>query len=226
MFEPALPEVGPCSSRDQEACVLWVDHLRERKTGPSFPLTVLVCGTHEVGFTLYPPGHVPYGRVSVAPVAPDGRTIIDGPSGAQAFEGTVFAAALDASRGAAWDREREGGSDRWWGTQGQRVALALRICGVAPELGEAEREVVAAALGVELLHLREQAKRVAAAPGYRRRGQGVCAVLERLTEGPCVLSRLMASGHLAGLWGPPLRWDTQAARLRSWSFRGLQAALR
>jgi hypothetical protein len=174
-----------------------------------------MCGTHEVGFTLYPPGHVPYGRVSLAPVAPDGRTIIDGPRGAQAFEGTVFAAALDASKGMAWDREREGGSDRWWGTQGQRVALALGICGVAPELGEAEREAVAAVLGVELLHLREQAQKVVAAPGYRRRGEGVCAVLERLTEGPCVLSRLMASGHLAGFWGPPLRWDPQAARLRS-----------
>lgn len=226
VFEPAMPEVGPCSSRDQEACVLWVDHLRERKTGPCFPLTVLVCRTHEMGFTLYPPGHVPYGRVSVAPVAPDGRAIIDGPSGAEALEGTVFAAALDASKGAAWDRDQPGGSGRWWQTQRQRVALALRVCGVAPELGQTEREVVAAALGVELLLLREQAQRVAATPGYRSRGQGVCAVLERLTAGgPCVLWRLMASGHLAGLWGPPLWWDPQAGRLRSWSFRGLQAAL-
>jgi hypothetical protein len=219
-----MPEVGPCSWRDREACVLWVDHLRERKTGPCFPLTVVICRTHGVCFTLYPPGHVPYGRAAVAPVAPDGGTIIDGPSGAEAFEGTAFAAALDASKGTAWDRERSGGSERWWETQRQRVALALRICGVAPDFGEVEREVVAAALEVELLLLREQAQRVAAAPGYRRRGEGVCAVLERLAEGPCLLSRLMASGHLAGLWGPPLWWDTRAARLRSWSFRGLQAA--
>ena len=92
--------------------MVWVDHVRERKTGPCFPLTVLVCGTHEVGFTLYPPGHVPYGRAAVARVAPDGRAIIDGPSGAEVFDGTVFAAALDASKGTAWDREREGGSER------------------------------------------------------------------------------------------------------------------
>ncbi len=226
VLEPAIPEVGPCASRDREACVVWVDHVRERKTGPCFPLTVLVCGTHEVGFTLYPPGHVPYGRAAVARVAPDGRAIIDGPSGAEVFDGTVFAAALDASKGTAWDREREGGSERWWGTQWRSLAMAQRICGVSPELGEAGREMVAAALEVELLLLREQAQRVAEAPGYRRRGEGICAVLDRLSEGSCVLSRLMASGHLAGLWGPPLWWDTQAGRLRSWSFRGLQAALR
>ncbi len=184
VLEPAMPKVGPCSSRDREACVLWVDHLRERKTGPCFPLTVLACGTHEVGFTLYPPGHAPYRRAAVAPGAPDGWAIVDGPSGAQAFEGTVFEAALDASKGTAWDRERPGGNERWWGTQWRRLAVAQRICGVAPELGEAEREVVAAALGVELLLLRDQAQRIAATPGYRRRGQGVCTVLGGSPNGP------------------------------------------
>lgn len=206
--------------------MLGVDHLRERKTGPCFPLTVLVCETHEVGFTLYPPGHVPYGRAQVAPVAPDGRAIVDLPRGAEAFEETVFKAAVCASKGAAWDRERAGGSEWWWGTQWRRQAVAVRICGVAPTLGETEREAVAAALGVELLLLREEAQRIASNPGYRSRGQGVSAVLGRLAIGPCLLSRLMAGGHLVGLWGPPLWWDTQAAQLRSLAFRGLQAALR
>lgn len=223
VLEPTLPEVGPCSWRDREACALGVDHVRERKTGPCFPLTVLVCETHGVGFTLYPPGHVPYGRTAVATVAPDGRALVDGPKGAEGFEETVFAAALSASEGEAWDRERPGGSARWWGTQWRRLAVALRICGLAPGIGEAERASVAAALGVELLLLRDQAWRTAAAPGYRRRGQAVRAVLERLAPGPCVLSRLMASGHLAGLWGAPLWWETQTGRLRSWSFRGVQA---
>jgi hypothetical protein len=202
-----------------------VDHVRERKTGPCFPLTVLACGRHGVGFTLYPPGHVPYGRVQVVPVAPDGRAIVDLPRGAEAFEGTVFEATLCASKGAAWDRERAGGSERWWGTQWRRQAVGVRICGVAPALGEADREAVAAALEVELLLLREQAQSIASHPGYRSRGQGVSAVLGRLAVGPCLLSRLMASGHLAGLWGPPLWWDTQAAQLRSFAFRGLQSAL-
>lgn len=226
MLEPAIPDRGPCCVRGGGACVLRVDHLRERKTGPCFPLTVLACQTHGMGFTLYPPGHVPYGRVAVVRGAPDGGAIVDGPRGVRAFEGTVFAAVLSASEGTAWDRERAGGGELWWGTQWQRVAMATVMCGVSPGLEEAEREMVAAALGVELLLLREQAQAIAAAPGYRRRGQGVCAVLGRLAAGPCLLSRLMASGHLAGLWGLPLWWDTQAAQLRSLAFRGLPAALR
>ncbi len=222
VLEPALPAVGPCSWRDREACALEVDHVRERKTGPCFPLTVLVCETHGVGFTLYPPGHVPYGRTAVVSVAPEGGAILDGPVGAEAFEGTVFAAALSAAQGEPWDRERPGGSARWWELQWRRLVMALRICGLSPGIEEAERESVSAALGVQLLLLREQARRIAAAPGYRRRGQAVRAVLESLTRGSCVLSRLMASGHLAGLWGAPLWWEAQTGRLRSWSFRGVQ----
>lgn len=216
---------GVCFTRDQVACVLGVHHVRERKTGPCFPLTVLRCvATHGMGFTLYPPGHVPYGRVRVAPVAPDGRAIEEGPRGAEAFEGTIFEAALCASRGKAWDRESAGGSERWWGTQWRRLAVALRICGLVPGLSEAEREVMAAAAGVALLLLREQARAVAAGPGYRRRGQAVEAVLGRLAGPPCTLSRLMAAGHRAGLWGSPLWWDGSCARLRSWSFPGPRAA--
>ena len=226
VFKPAKPDAGSCHVEGGKACVLWVDHLRERKTGPCIPLTVLACGTHGVCFTVYPPGHVPYGRTRVAPVALDGKAIVDRPSGTEGFEGTIFEAALDASKGAAWDRSREGGGERWWGTQGRRVAAALKILGVAPGLGEVEREAMAAALGVALLLLCEQAYGIAATPGYRRRGQAVCAVLGQLGEGPCVLSLLMASGHLAGLWGAPLWWDTQSARLRSWSFRGLESAIR
>lgn len=187
---------------------------------------VLTCKTHRLGFTLYPPGHVPYGRARVVPVAPDGAAIVDGPGGAEAFFGTVFEAALDASKGEAWDRERVGGSERWWGTQGRGITAALRICGVTPGLGEAEREGIAAALGVGLLLLREQAQGIAAAPGYRRRGDAVRAVLGALAPGPCVLERLMASGHMAGLWGAPHGWDPQGARLRPYSFRGLRAAVK
>lgn len=221
ILEPAMPKVGACFALDGVACVLWVHHMRERKTGPCFPVTVVECGTHGVSFTLYPPGHVPYGRARVAAVAPDGGAIVDGPGGAEAFEGTIFAAALAAAKGEAWDREHEGGSERWWGTQWRRLAVAQRISGVTPALGEPEREAMAAALGVTLLLLREQAQGISAAPGYRRRGQAVRAVLGALAGGPCVLSRLMAGGQLAGLWGAPHRWDPQGGQLRSLSFPGL-----
>jgi hypothetical protein len=217
---PAMPEAGPCGERYERACVVVVDHVRKRSTGPCFPLTVVRCGTHRAGFTLYPPGHVPYGRIAVAPVAPDGRSSAEVQTGAAAFAGTMFEAALDAARGQGWSRECPGGSDRWWGTQGRRLEASIRVCGVSPQLQEPEREAQGAALRVELLLLREGASALLAAPGYRSRGQAVHRVLERLSEGPCVLQRLMKSGHLARLWGPPFSWDPGTARLSRLWFRG------
>jgi hypothetical protein len=41
-----------------EACVLIVHHVRERKTGPRGPVTVLQCRTHRRAFTHYPLGHM------------------------------------------------------------------------------------------------------------------------------------------------------------------------
>lgn len=219
---PVMPEAGPCAERDGRACQVWVDHVRERSTGPRFPLTVAACGTHGLAFTLYPPGHVPYGRAAMAPVTPEGRACT-GAAEAEAFAGTFFQAALDASLEQSWLRESPGGSERWWGTQGRRLSASVRVCGVWPELEEPRREAVAAALGVALLVLREGASAIKARPGYRSRGHAVRTVLERVWAGPCVLARLMASGHLVGLWGEPYSWDAGTAQLRRLSFPGLGA---
>ena len=200
--------------------MLCLDHLRTRKTGPCFALTVLRCLTHNRAFTLYPPGFVPYGRVAVAPVAPDGSAVVQAVVDAQAFAGTLFDAALDAAQGEAWPRQCEGGTDRWWGRQCRHVDAALSICGVAPTLLAPAREAQAAALDVPTLLLLEHAAAIAAAPGYRSRGRAVRAVLDRVPAGPCPLQRVLAAGHLAGLWGPPLLWEPGIGRLRCLSFRG------
>jgi len=72
-----VPERCP-AAKTGEPCQLRVDHCRERKTGPCFPLAVMRCSTHQVAFTVYPPGHYPYGRVAVAPVAPGGELLREG----------------------------------------------------------------------------------------------------------------------------------------------------
>src|ERR1017187_11039531 len=67
--EGAFAAVLPDRCLDTAACAgceISVHHLRARRTGPQFPLTVVHCKTHGHAFTLYPPGHVPYGRVAVA----------------------------------------------------------------------------------------------------------------------------------------------------------------
>ena len=64
---------------------------RERKTGPEFPIQVLHCGTHTRYFTAYPVGHVPYGRVRMAPVEPGGQAseVVEGEPAAS-WRGTLF----------------------------------------------------------------------------------------------------------------------------------------
>ena len=46
-----------------QRCSVFIDHHRDRKTGPGFPLAVVGCSRPPQGrHTLYPSGHIPYGR--------------------------------------------------------------------------------------------------------------------------------------------------------------------
>jgi len=182
-----------------------------------FPLAVMRCLTHGHRFTLYPPGHVPYGRVRVAPVALDGTELS---ATLEKFVGSRFDAAIDAADGTAWKRENPGGSDKWWPKQGRRLVEAVQIFGVTPGLDPALQHAQAAALEVDLLLLVQWATLIANAPGYRSRGQAAVAVLEQVVQHGRVLQCVLAAGHRVGLWGPPLRWDTAARQLRPWAFRG------
>jgi hypothetical protein len=72
---------------------------------------VVRCRTHAGAFTLYPPGHVPYGRQAVEPLAPDGgRLLGERTEGEpndpleQQLAGGLFDAALDAAAGRCWSR--------------------------------------------------------------------------------------------------------------------------
>ena len=90
VLSPKLPLMGPCSAEHDGECRLSVDHRRARKTGPCFPITVMRCREHGHSFTLYPPGHVPYGRRAVAPVAVDGSLV-------QGEDGELYRLAGDGS---------------------------------------------------------------------------------------------------------------------------------
>jgi len=198
---PEIPGEGPCRDPGDGPCRLVTDHWRERTTGPGFPLLVMRCLTHRRGFTLYPHGHVPYGREAIAPVAPDGASSGTGPG---RFVGTVFEAAVDASRGRPWPRERRDGGHAWWPTMWHRLAQAEVWLGVSPELGEKLRERRAADLEADLLPLTEGARGIEAAPGYRSRGRAVVKVLGELPADRSLLYRLLRAGHAAGLFGEPL----------------------
>jgi hypothetical protein len=75
----------PCSDGDRP-CRLKKHSFRARKTGPKFPLRVVYCHTHQRHFTVYPMGHVPYGRESVAPLDLQGCPT----AGEEAWQKTFF----------------------------------------------------------------------------------------------------------------------------------------
>ena len=99
---PRLPDTCPLEAEDGQFCRLFQDHFRERKTGPRFALCVMRCRTHEIGFTLYPPGYTPWGR---KPWVPDG-VVMKAEDDAEWLRNTYFEAALDAAEGVFWPREK------------------------------------------------------------------------------------------------------------------------
>lgn len=193
--------------------------MRPRRTGPRFALWVLRCRTHDVYFTVYPPGHVPYGQQPVLPLAPDGRIPVAPQSVGQderppIFDGTLFEAAWDAGRGCVWSRECLQQSGRWQATQVQRVEQAARLTGVSADLDVTVQSTQAEALGVDVLTLREAQSLVRQKPGLISRGAAVVRVLEAcLRRGGHLVRRLIAAGHLAELWGRPYWWNLSASRL-------------
>jgi hypothetical protein len=187
-----------------KVCKLSVHDRRGRKTGPEHQLTVVACGTHGCGFTLYPPGYAPYRRQPVVRLSPAGAPVeSEGDDKSSQLSGTLFEAAVDARHGRAWARSSgDGVPDRWWGTQGRHLDLASRLVGVARGLADRIREAISAVLSVGTLVLRETSR----AEGYRAIGKAVCQVLQRL-RGPRRAVHLLTCGHLIGHWGEPLHWD-------------------
>jgi hypothetical protein len=216
-----VPTVCPWRLPDAPSCRVRVDHRRDRKSGPCFALVVARCAVHDRAFTLYPPGHVPYGRVAIAPVAVDGAPLrSEAPDDIEPGWGaTVFAAALDASRGEPWTRSSKEPSDpRRWRTQRRRLSLAAALVGIAA-IAVPVRAQIAHALDVALLALADAAAQFGAAAGYRGRGDAVLHVLRELRVAPVIGDQLLASGALAGCWGEPMRWEAESGRLRVIAFR-------
>jgi len=210
------PNTGPCAQHDEQPCRLFLDHERLRTTGPCFALEVLRCRSHEIAFTVYPPGHVPYGRVALAPVAPDGHALITTHRRTHRFEGTLFAAALDAADHQAWPQAAEDGYllPRF-PTQMRRLVRACRLLGVEPTLKAERRQCLGSILGVAGQHLHDGAVEIQQQSGYHRRGKAVVGVLDALQwAGIALFDRLAACGARAGLWPVPLRWVPESGHLQ------------
>jgi hypothetical protein len=182
--------------------------LRVRKTGPSFALAVARCHRHGRAFTVYPPGHVPYGRAAVVPVDEAGREVRWSTAGGPSWADTIWQAAFDAADGTRW---ANGGTREHRRTQGRRLERCLTLLGLDLSLSEREQERITAALGVPLLTLRETPRESLRAGGsWTERGRAVVQALAAVKRRP----GLLVTGHIAGLWGWPSRWDPGGGVLR------------
>lgn len=119
---------------------------RDRSTGPRHRLQVVRCREHGVAFTLYPEGHVPYGREPVFRMSEVGE--VD-------TKTSLLGAAVAASRGERWPEEliedEEGPVQRTQRRRVQRLATALGLG--RPEVDSA----VLAELGLEAIVCRGSA---------------------------------------------------------------------
>jgi hypothetical protein len=224
-LKPAvMPQSCVHASTGDPACVLTVHHLRERKTGPQIPVTVVQCRTHGRAFTLYPLGHVPYGRVPVAPVGLDGQVLFStehapeaGVQRAPDWRATGFGPAFAAIH----DPTVKLTDPRWWATQtAERLRQSAALLGVHPALAESDADAIAFRLEIPRLVLRQAADDYAHAHGRAARGRVLVGVLDQLGADACLLDRVLAAGVCAGCWGAVTRWDRASRGARGQVFPG------
>jgi hypothetical protein len=207
VLRPELPSRCVFATGAQ-TCSIFVDHHRSRKTGPCFPLAVVGCSVHPVGrYTLYPPGHFPYGREAVAPYSPSGELLRDTATGQPLWEMTLFAAALDAAQGERWLEESPWDDSRRRRTQGCRLQASGRLTGVHPQLDDGVRERIATRLAVPTMKLFSGARMWT--NDWKMRGEAIVAVLSVIPIQTSLLDRLLAAGAVSALWSSrhPQRWD-------------------
>lgn len=224
-FEPAvMPRSCVHAAMGDAACILMVHHVRERKTGPRIPVTVLQCRTHRRAFTLYPLGHVPYGRLAIAPVGLDGEVVFsterepeeaDGKS-RPAWRTTLFESAFAA----IYETTVKLTDPRWWATEPpERLARGAVIVGVHPDLSAQEADAIAFRLEIPRLVLRQATAAYVRGRGRAARGRVIVDVLSELGD-HCLLDRLLAAGACAGCWGTVTRWDAASGGARGRVFPG------
>ncbi len=209
-----------------EACDLVVHHVRERKTGPRIPVTVLQCRTHRRAFTLYPLGHLPYGRLAVAPVGLDGE-LLRATEGEQvggkrppAWSTTLFGSAFAALHATTVKLT----DPRWWATApSERLAQGAEILGIHSALSVRAADEIAFRLEIPRLVLRQAAGAYERARGRAARGRVLVGVLGELGDA-YLLDRLLAAGACAGCWGTVTRWDAASGGARGRVFPGRGAA--
>lgn len=200
-YEASQPRQCP-EGEGSYACKLRRHSVRERKAGPSVPLTIFHCALHEVYFTVYPPGWGPWLRVPLVPCSPEGQILDTGQD--------IFAASRNAAKRSDWPesvaQQKDATKSHYLGvfrTQKRHIHLGAKLLGIHPELGAIQSEC-AIILDLSELELREASKRIRDGPTFRRIAEEGVATLTKLHDVTMLLIRLMRTGSRNQLWGAPI----------------------
>lgn len=197
-----IPRRAPCAEGAGCLCEVVLHCYRERKTGPEHPLAVIRCLIHDLAFTIYSPGFVPYGRQRL-------------PTCAEEIEAAPALLAVDdradpeVPRWPDW-LDPDGVQPAWASTQWRQIGRWGCWLGL---LGpEALGQQVATSLGIPQ-HDHAAARERYRAGGDRGRSQAILAILAVVGKVGGVLLRLLRAGHLVGLCGRAFQADA-LGRLR------------
>lgn len=217
-LEAVLPEEGPCRGQGGCTCRVSFHHRRERKTGiPWGWVAVAHCLEHGGGFTLYPPGHVPYGREPMAARGPDGHPVA---AGDERDASTYFDAARDAARGERWPRsDAPDPPGAVASTQRRRLERAAGLLGLVADVPP-DLETAAGVTDLGPGRLLDASHALERSRSLREWGARVSELLGRLRAmaGRGWLDRIRLLGRGAGLWGRCYRVQPTTLRLREVTF--------
>jgi hypothetical protein len=204
-----LPAVCPYADLSEPfCCQVTAKYHRDRTTGPEFPLLVAHCKAHGHDFTIYPAGHVPYGRQAIAPLALDGSLLQHGDGEAHAGEpmwaGTVVEAAVDADRGRLWDKSSP--SRDVFRRRTQWLSLVANLLGLVT-VDARSRERISEQLSLAALDVMDAARVYEGARGLHDRGRVIVGLLDHIPVRRRFCDDLLVCGALIGRWGRPLWWE-------------------
>ena len=142
---------------------------------------VVYCKTHGLHYTVYPPGHVPYGR---APVAASGAG-----AGLSGWRGTVFEPAVCPG----WRRQYEYGGGTCWHTRRRWLRRGGKLLGLSGEVTVGEG--VAALLEIPL-HLHAAARVCFSSGKIDDECTALANVLTAVAVTPRLWRQMMRAGRL------------------------------
>lgn len=209
-----------------EPCQVTRHSFRRRKTGPEIPLRILYCKRHDLHFTVYPVGYVPYGRRAEAVVDFCGRPLEwSEPEPDVSCRGVFFEAALDAANDRSWQQPVDGRRPSY-PTQRRWIERSGQLLGLDPRLPNPVVEGIRDHLAVPGLDHHLTGQRFQQTNRLKARGQAIVEVQQLVARDSTRVLRLLAAGSLSGLWGYPFLWDAARGRrlsLLSRTARALRA---